>query len=53
VLFTSLETPETRALFNGSLKNVAGRLRTEKKWGPIEVPAGIEQVRNTISFFIY
>lgn len=44
VLLTSLETPETRALFNGSLKNVAGKVRTTKKWSPVEVPAGIAQV---------
>ena len=44
VLLTAYETPETRSLYNGSLKNVAGKLRTEKRYHPIEVPAGIDQV---------
>ncbi|PIL35937.1 hypothetical protein GSI_01597 [Ganoderma sinense ZZ0214-1] len=43
VLLSAYETPETRSLFNQSLKNVAGRIRTEKRWAPIEVPEGIDQ----------
>ncbi|KAH9935741.1 digestive organ expansion factor [Fomitopsis serialis] len=43
ILLTAYETPETRALFNGSLKNVAGKVRTERRWPPIEVPEGIDQ----------
>ncbi|KAF9803461.1 hypothetical protein IEO21_09686 [Rhodonia placenta] len=43
ILLTGYETPETRALFNSSLKNVAGKVRTERKWTPVEVPAGIDQ----------
>ncbi|KAI8992953.1 digestive organ expansion factor [Trametes punicea] len=43
ILMSAYETPETRALFNHSLKNVAGRIRTERRWSPIEVPEGIEQ----------
>ncbi|KAL1942815.1 hypothetical protein VTO73DRAFT_5055 [Trametes versicolor] len=43
VLLSAYETPETRALFNQSLKNVAGRIRTERRWSPIEVPEGIDQ----------
>ena len=43
VLLSAYETPETRALFNQSLKNVAGRIRTERRWPPIEVPEGIDQ----------
>ncbi|KAI0730279.1 digestive organ expansion factor [Fomitopsis betulina] len=42
ILLTAYETPEMRALFN-SLKNVAGKVRTERKWSPVAVPAGIEQ----------
>ncbi len=41
---SAYETPETRALFNQSLKNVVGRIRTERRWTPIEVPEGIDQV---------
>ncbi|KAJ3510271.1 hypothetical protein NLJ89_g4777 [Agrocybe chaxingu] len=43
ILLSAYETPETRALYNTSLKNVVGKIRTEKRWQPIEVPAGIDQ----------
>uniref|UniRef100_A0A0W0EWX1 U3 small nucleolar RNA-associated protein 25 n=1 Tax=Moniliophthora roreri TaxID=221103 RepID=A0A0W0EWX1_MONRR len=43
ILLSAYETPETRALFNNNLKNVAGRIRLEKRWLPIEVPEGVEQ----------
>ncbi|KII92564.1 hypothetical protein PLICRDRAFT_50928 [Plicaturopsis crispa FD-325 SS-3] len=43
ILLSAFETPETRSLFSSSLKNVAGRIRTEKRWQPIPVPAGVEQ----------
>ncbi|KAI0786769.1 digestive organ expansion factor [Abortiporus biennis] len=48
ILISAYETPETRALFNHSLKNVAGKVRTERKWQPISVPEGIDQ--NFIQF---
>ena len=44
VLFTAYETPETRALFNKSLKNVAGKIRTEHLWPPLQIPEGVEPV---------
>ncbi|TFK44132.1 digestive organ expansion factor, partial [Crucibulum laeve] len=43
ILLSSFETPETRSVFNSILKNVAGKIRTEKRWAPIEVPDGIDQ----------
>ncbi|KAF7376468.1 DUF1253-domain-containing protein [Mycena sanguinolenta] len=43
ILLSAIETPETRALFNSSLKNVAGKLRVEKRWPPVQVPEGIDQ----------
>ncbi|KAF8580022.1 DUF1253-domain-containing protein [Ramaria rubella] len=43
ILFSQYETPEMRALFNRNLCNVAGKIRTERKWKPIVVPEGIEQ----------
>ncbi|KAF8907832.1 digestive organ expansion factor [Gymnopilus junonius] len=43
ILLSAYETAETRSLFNSSLKNVEGKIRTEKSWAPIEVPAGIDQ----------
>lgn len=44
VLFTAHETPEMRALFNKTLKNVAGKIRSEHSWPPLQVPEGIEPV---------
>ena len=44
ILFAAYETPDTRALFNKSLKNVAGKIRSEHFWPPLQVPEGIEPV---------
>ena len=44
ILFTAYETPDTRALFNKSLKNVAGKIRSESVWPPLQVPEGVEPV---------
>ncbi|KAK1222041.1 rRNA-binding ribosome biosynthesis protein utp25 [Marasmius sp. AFHP31] len=43
ILLSAYETPETRALFNNNLKNVAGRIRQERRWSPIDVPEGLNQ----------
>ena len=43
IFLTAYETPETRSLFN-TLKNVEGKIRTERRWLPVSVPQGIEQV---------
>ncbi|PPQ97532.1 hypothetical protein CVT26_006521 [Gymnopilus dilepis] len=43
ILLSAYETAETRSLFNSALKNVEGKIRTEKTWPPIEAPAGIDQ----------
>ncbi|KZP19811.1 digestive organ expansion factor [Athelia psychrophila] len=43
ILLSAFETPDTRALFNGSLTNVAGKLRIEKRWNAVPVPEGIDQ----------
>ncbi|KZV95033.1 DUF1253-domain-containing protein [Exidia glandulosa HHB12029] len=43
ILMTAYETPETRALFNHELRNVAGKIRTEHAWQPVSVPEGISQ----------
>ncbi|EMD37680.1 hypothetical protein CERSUDRAFT_105606 [Gelatoporia subvermispora B] len=43
ILLSAYETPEMRSLFNHSLKNVAGKFRTERRWLPVEVPEGIQQ----------
>ena len=44
ILLSPYETPEMRALFNHQLKNVAGKIKTERKWKPIAVPEGVDQV---------
>ena len=44
ILLTAYETPETRSVFNQSLKNLAGRVRTTRRWVPVEVPDGLDQV---------
>ncbi|KAI0272246.1 digestive organ expansion factor [Russula aff. rugulosa BPL654] len=48
VLLSSYETPEIRSLFNQSLKNLEGRVRTIRRWAPVQVPEGLDQ--NFIEF---
>ncbi|TFY69144.1 hypothetical protein EVG20_g3278 [Dentipellis fragilis] len=48
ILFSAYETPEMRSLYNQTLKNVAGKVRTIRTWAPVQVPADLEQ--NFISF---
>ncbi|KAF9073662.1 digestive organ expansion factor [Rhodocollybia butyracea] len=43
ILLSAYETPEIRQLYNVRLKNVAGKMRTDKRWPPIEVPEGVDQ----------
>ncbi|KAM6501887.1 digestive organ expansion factor [Amanita muscaria] len=52
ILISAYETPETRSFYNSALKNVAGRIRTEKRWPPVEVPEGIEQVNHFPLLFL-
>lgn len=44
IILSAYETPETRAVFNTSLLNIAGKVRSERRWSPIAVPEGIDQV---------
>lgn len=46
VLLSSFETPQVRALFNSNelLKNVAGRVRQTRQYGPISIPEGLALV---------
>lgn len=44
VLLSSYETPDIRTLFNQSLKNLEGRVRTIRRWAPVQVPEGLDQV---------
>lgn len=48
ILLSAYETPDTRSMYN-CLKNVAGKIRTEKRYNPISVPAGIDQVKKKLS----
>ncbi|KAI9507465.1 digestive organ expansion factor [Russula earlei] len=48
VLLSAYETPEIRSLFNQSLKNVEGKVRTFRHWAPVQVPEGLDQ--NFIQF---
>ncbi|KIP06809.1 hypothetical protein PHLGIDRAFT_72178 [Phlebiopsis gigantea 11061_1 CR5-6] len=43
ILLSAYETPETRALFNNSLLNVAGKIRTDRRWQPVPAPDGVDQ----------
>ncbi|KAF8510559.1 digestive organ expansion factor [Hysterangium stoloniferum] len=43
ILFSPYETPEIRAVFNRNLKNVAGKVKTERRWKAVDVPEGVEQ----------
>ena len=50
ILLSAYETVETRSLYNASLKNVAGKIRTEKHWPAVEVPEGIDQASVCVSY---
>ncbi|KAG6840475.1 hypothetical protein C0991_006458 [Blastosporella zonata] len=43
IFLAAYETSEARALYNNSLLNVAGKIRTQKHWSPVGVPEGIQQ----------
>lgn len=43
ILLSAYETPDTRALYNKNLLNVAGKLRLEAAWPAVQVPAGVRQ----------
>lgn len=47
ILLTAYETPEIRSLYN-NLKNVAGKIRLQKKWHPVQIPEGIDQVATEV-----
>jgi U3 small nucleolar RNA-associated protein 25 len=49
ILLSPFKMPETRALFNNTFKNAAGKVRIEKVWPAIQVPESIDQVG---AFFI-
>jgi len=52
VLLTPYETPDTRSLYN-SLSNVSGKIRTERRWSPVNVPAGVEPVRFLHNSYVF
>lgn len=48
VLLSAYEAPEIRSLFNQSLKNLEGRVRTFRRWAPVQVPEGLDQVYGSL-----
>ncbi|EIW82849.1 DUF1253-domain-containing protein [Coniophora puteana RWD-64-598 SS2] len=44
VMLSAFETPEMRQLFNTSLKNVTGKVRVEKTWPAVQVPASVDKL---------
>ncbi|EIN11295.1 DUF1253-domain-containing protein [Punctularia strigosozonata HHB-11173 SS5] len=50
ILLSPYETPEMRRLYNAELKNVAGKGRTERRWAPVPVPAGLERSVRFVRF---
>ena len=44
ILLSAYEAPEMRSLYNTTLRNVAGKMRTERRWSAVDIPDGIEQV---------
>jgi hypothetical protein len=48
VLLSAYEAPEIRSLFNQSLKNLGGRVRTFRRWAPVQVPEGLDQVYGSL-----
>ncbi|KAG9002111.1 rRNA-binding ribosome biosynthesis protein utp25 [Tulasnella sp. 427] len=43
ILLSSYETPQIRALFNDNFRNIAGKVRFERRWPGVEIPEGIKQ----------
>ncbi|KAG9033455.1 rRNA-binding ribosome biosynthesis protein utp25 [Tulasnella sp. UAMH 9824] len=43
ILISSYETPQIRALFNDTFRNIAGKVRFERRWPGVEIPEGIKQ----------
>ena len=44
VLLAAYETPDIRTIYNQSLKNLEGRVRTFCHRAPVQVPEGLDQV---------
>jgi hypothetical protein len=49
VLLSAYETPEIRSTYNQSLKNLGGRVRTFRRWSPVHVPEGLDQVHTSLA----
>ncbi|KAG8961779.1 rRNA-binding ribosome biosynthesis protein utp25 [Tulasnella sp. 425] len=43
ILISSYETPQIRALFNDNFRNIAGKVRFERRWSGVDIPEGIKQ----------
>jgi Utp25, U3 small nucleolar RNA-associated SSU processome protein 25 len=49
ILLSAYETPEIRSTYNQSLKNLQGRVRTFRRWSPVQVPEGLDQVHTSFA----
>jgi U3 small nucleolar RNA-associated protein 25 len=49
VLLSAYETPEIRSTYNQSLKNLEGRVRTFRRWSPMQVPERLDQVHTSLA----
>lgn len=52
IFLSPFDTPDIRSLYNSTLKNVAGKVRVEKSWPALQVPASIDQVRRLLGLEI-
>ena len=47
VLLSAHEAPEMRSIYNQSLKNLGGKVRTSRRWAPVQIPEGLDQVNSS------
>ncbi|KAH9979023.1 hypothetical protein BGW80DRAFT_1435317 [Lactifluus volemus] len=50
ILLSAYETPEIRGLYNESLRNLAGKVRTLRRWAPVQVPKASTSSQSFIQF---
>ncbi len=49
VLLSAYETPDIRSIYTQSLKNLEGSVRTFRRWAPVQVPEGLDQVHSSLA----
>jgi hypothetical protein len=48
VLLSAHETPEIRSIYDQSLKNLEGKVRTSRRWASVQIPEGLDQVNRSL-----